>query len=195
MKQIVSIFAHPRIRHSKVHKKLIKPLLDHPHVIVRDLYELYPDFIIQVPAEQSILKLADVIIFQFPIHWYSTPAILKEWIDSVLTPEFAFSIQGKELQGKYLWPVLSCGASEESYRCTGSNKYDLKTYLLPLVQTAEYCGLTVFEPFIIYQANKLSEEALDKKVEEFSSKVDELAFGKIFTPIKLNCIEPEVKQE
>lgn len=180
MKQIVAIFAHPRIRHSRLHKKLVQPLIDHPHVILRDLYDQYPDFIINVSEEQSYLKMADIIIWQFPIHWYSTPSMLKEWIDSVLTPEFTYSVKGKELEGKYLWPVLSCGASEESYTPKGSNGHSINSYLLPIYQTAQYCGLKVFEPFVIYQANKLPDDEISSKVSEYAQKVDELAFGKIF---------------
>ena len=184
MKQIVCIFAHPRPRHSKVHKNLIKPLIDHQHVIVRDLYELYPDFIINTHNEQAVLKVADIIIWQCPIYWYSTPAILKEWFDAVLTPDFAFGPGGSELKGKYLWPVLSCGAGMETYSLKGSNKHTLKTFLLPMIQTARYCSLNIFEPFIIDHANDISNEDLEKKVEQFKSLIDELAFGKIFQPFK-----------
>ncbi len=180
MKQIVTLFAHPQIRHSRVHKKLIQVQVDHPQVIVRDLYELYPDYIINVEKEQSILKMSDVLIWQFPIHWYSTPAILKEWIDTVFTPDFAFGPNGNELGGKYLWPVVSCGGNEEAYSALGSNKYSLKTFLLPLVQTAKYCNLQVFDPFVIYQANTISEEEIEKKIVQFNSLLEELAFGNIF---------------
>lgn len=179
MKQIISLFAHPQLRHSRVHKKLLQPQIDHPQVLVRDLYELYPDYIINVENEQNILRMADIIIWQFPVHWYSTPAILKEWIDCVFTPNFAFGPMGKELNGKYLWPVLSCGGSFASYSKTGSNHYSLKTFLLPLVQTAKHCGMNVFDPYVIYHANQMNDEEIEKKVLHFSSLLDEIAFGNI----------------
>lgn len=195
MKQITTLFAHPQMRHSRIHKKLLKVQIDHPQVLVRDLYELYPDYIINVESEQSILKISDVVIWQFPIHWYSAPAILKEWIDSVFTPGFAFGPNGSELQGKYLWPVVSCGGSNEAYSLKGNNNHSLKTFLLPLVQTAKYCGMNVFEPYIIYQANNINEEEIEKKVEHFSSLVDELAFGNIFQLFKYSEGSDNSKEE
>jgi glutathione-regulated potassium-efflux system ancillary protein KefF len=180
MKQIISLFAHPQMRHSRVHKKLLQVQIDHPQVLVRDLYELYPDFIVNVESEQAIIKMADILIWQFPIHWYSMPSLLKEWIDSVFTPNFAFGPNGTELQGKYLWPVISCGGSIESYSKNGSNHHSLNTFLLPILQTAKYCGMNVFDPFIVYHANHISEEEIVKKTTQFNALIDELAFGNIF---------------
>lgn len=67
MKQIISLFAHPQLRHSRVHKRLLQVQVEHPQVLVRDLYELYPDFIVNVESEQSILKMAILLFgnFQF----------------------------------------------------------------------------------------------------------------------------------
>lgn len=178
MKQIINLYAHPQPRHSRVHKKLLNSFTEHPQVLVRDLYEIYPDYIINVENEQAILKMADIIIWQFPIHWYSMPAILKEWIDSVFTPDFAFGA-GSELQGKYLWPIISCGGSTESYSTSGSNRHSLKTYLLPIVQTAKYCGLKVFDPFIVYHANHIDEIEIEKKSIQLKSLIEEVTFGNI----------------
>lgn len=44
---------------------------------VRDMYQLYPDFKIDVAKEQAILAQTDRIVLQFPIYWYQTPALLK----------------------------------------------------------------------------------------------------------------------
>ena len=57
----------------------------HKAVTAIDLYAEYPDYNISIEREQQRLVEHDVIIFQFPIYWYSTPALLKEWQD--LVPE------------------------------------------------------------------------------------------------------------
>ena len=54
------------------------------------MYDLYPDFKIDVAEEQKHLAAADRIILQFPFYWYSTPALLKQWQDDVLTYGWAF---------------------------------------------------------------------------------------------------------
>ncbi len=41
----------------------------------------YPDFIINVKREQELVENHDNIIFQFPLYWYSSPSLLKKWID------------------------------------------------------------------------------------------------------------------
>ncbi len=45
-----------------------------------DMYELYPDFNIDVEAE----KAHDLIISQHPRYWFSCPPLMKQWIDLVL---------------------------------------------------------------------------------------------------------------
>ena len=44
-----------------------------------------------VATEQSKLKEADIVIFQFPMYWFSMPAILKGWIDRIMLEGFAFT--------------------------------------------------------------------------------------------------------
>ncbi|XP_045076715.1 ribosyldihydronicotinamide dehydrogenase [quinone]-like, partial [Coregonus clupeaformis] len=44
-------------------------------------------------AEQRKVEAAELVIFQFPLYWFSVPAIMKGWIDRVLTQGFAFSLQ------------------------------------------------------------------------------------------------------
>ncbi|XP_025019629.1 ribosyldihydronicotinamide dehydrogenase [quinone] isoform X3 [Python bivittatus] len=39
--------------------------------------------------EQRKVKEADLVIFQFPLYWFSMPAILKGWMDKVLVQGFA----------------------------------------------------------------------------------------------------------
>lgn len=51
-------------------------------------------------AEQEALKKADVIVWQFPIYWYSAPAKMKQWIDDVLAYGFAYGSGGNALKGK-----------------------------------------------------------------------------------------------
>ncbi|MCV5747032.1 NAD(P)H-dependent oxidoreductase, partial [Escherichia coli] len=72
-----------------------------------DLYGEYPRFNINIDREQQRLREHDVVIFQFPLYWYSTPAILKEWQDLVLEYGFAYGTEGTELQGKTMLCVLS----------------------------------------------------------------------------------------
>ena len=48
-----------------------------PIVEVRSLYDLYPDFAIDVEAEQAALLRADIVVWQHPLYWYSVPPLMQ----------------------------------------------------------------------------------------------------------------------
>ena len=86
MADVVVIAAHPHLERSRVNRALLNTArtLDAARVEVRDLYALYPDYWIDVAAEQAALAAARLVVWQHPIHWYSMPSLMKLWIDEVL---------------------------------------------------------------------------------------------------------------
>jgi glutathione-regulated potassium-efflux system ancillary protein KefG len=88
--KILVLFAHPAFHKSKANKFFVDELSEVEGVTLHDLYQEYPEFDIDVKREQALLKEHDIIVFQFPLFWYSTPAILKEWQDLVLEHDWAF---------------------------------------------------------------------------------------------------------
>ena len=95
--KILVLFAHPAFHKSKVNKMLVEGLADMEGVTFHDLYQEYPELEIDVKREQELLLDHDVIMLQFPLFWYSTPAILKEWQDLVLEHGWAFGSKGNKL--------------------------------------------------------------------------------------------------
>ena len=83
MKPLV-LFAHPRLSSSVVQKAMLAAIAGLDGITVHDLYAAYPDFQIDVDREHGLLLAHDVIIFQHPFYWYSSPAIIKERLDIVL---------------------------------------------------------------------------------------------------------------
>ncbi|HEE9583969.1 TPA: NAD(P)H-dependent oxidoreductase, partial [Campylobacter coli] len=84
MKTLI-IFAHTFWEDSKVNKALFESIKNLKQVQIHNLSEIYKEGKIDVSKEMDLLKNADKIIFQFPLFWFSTPALLKEWQDRVLT--------------------------------------------------------------------------------------------------------------
>lgn len=82
MKTTILLF-HPNIQQSRVNKKLSETASQ--DFTVRNIYDLYPDGKIDFKKEQKVLENTDRIVLQFPMYWYSSPALLKEWEDVVLT--------------------------------------------------------------------------------------------------------------
>ncbi len=123
-----------------------------------DLYARYPTFEIDVEVEQQQLLAHDVIVFQFPLYWYSTPALLKEWQDLVLEHGFAYGTGGIVLQGKVLMAALSSGGDKGSYQHDGANKHTIKETLTPLKQTANISGMHYLPPFCLFNARSAKKE-------------------------------------
>ena len=73
-----------------------------PNVRARDLFAAYPDYDIDVAAEQAQAQPASLIVLLHPIQWYSMPALLKLWLDEVLAYGWAYGPGGTALQGKDL---------------------------------------------------------------------------------------------
>ncbi len=138
MKNVLVLLAHPNIDESHANKLIINELKQIKTVAVRDLSKLYPDFKINVEAEHDALLKANIIVFQFPLFWYSVPPILKQWMDSVLTHGFAFGENGDRLKDKELWVSVTAGGPEDSYSSNGYNNYKLEQLLYPLYQTANH---------------------------------------------------------
>lgn len=141
--------------------RLLKAAQSLAGVTCHDLYQLYPDFMINVDKEQALLTEHDIIVFQFPLYWYSTPAILKEWQDLVLEYGFAYGKAGTALTGKLFASVISAGGSRAAYQTDGMNHFTLAELLRPLEQTANLCGMNYLPPFVIHDANDLSEAEID----------------------------------
>ena len=139
MPDILIIAAHPQLEHSRATRTLMEAAagLDAERAQLRDLYALYPDYLVDVAAEQRLLAQAKLVVWQHPIHWYHMPALMKLWVDEVLTFGWAYGSGGDALRGKDLWLVASTGGPEDSYAPSSYNRYFFDAFLPPYDQTAE----------------------------------------------------------
>jgi glutathione-regulated potassium-efflux system ancillary protein KefG len=111
-KKVLLLYAHPSQHRSEVNQPLFKAASKIKGVTAVDLYGEYPTFNIDIVKEQQQLLEHDVVIFQFPLFWYSTPAILKEWQDLVLEYGFAYGDGADALKYKLFLCALSVGDKE-----------------------------------------------------------------------------------
>ncbi len=152
MARTIVYYAHPGHKHSHVNRHMARIAAATCGVTYVDLYEDYPRFDIDVNVEQQRLLDHDVIVLQFPVFWYSTPSILKEWQDLVLEHGFAYGAGGDSLKGKHLLLAVSCAGPEEAYTHAGYQHYPLRTFLTPLEQTARLCKMHFPAPYVLYGA-------------------------------------------
>ena len=111
---------------------------------------------IDVAHEQSLLLDHDVIVFQYPFYWYSTPPILKQWQDLVLEHGWAYGSSGDALEGKSFLSVISAGGGEPAYCSAGYNRFTVRHLLAPLEQTAQLCGMRFLPPFVVFGTHRLA---------------------------------------
>ncbi len=174
MPRLLILFAHPAYDASRVHKAMATAARRVPGVTFHDLYEAYPDFDIDVGHEQALLADHDRIVLQFPIYWYSTPPMVKQWEDLVLTHGWAYGQQGTALRGKQLLCAVSAGARQEAYTPDGFNAVSIRQFLLPLEATARLCGMIYHEPFVIHGTHRLETEGIAAAADSYRDRLEAL---------------------
>ena len=152
MAKLIVYYAHPGHKHSHVNKHMARAAERVNGITFVDLYADYPRFDINVNIEQQRLLDHDVILFQFPVFWYSTPSILKEWQDLVLEHGFAYGSNGDKLTGKHMLLAVTGAGPSEAYTDQGYQHYPLRTFLTPLEQTARLCSMRFTAPYVLYGA-------------------------------------------
>jgi glutathione-regulated potassium-efflux system ancillary protein KefG len=171
MPKILVLFAHPRLEKSKINRQLLTVIPKTTDITFQDLYEVYPDFNIDVEAEKKLLSNHDIVIFMHPFYWYSCPPLLKQWIDMVLELGWAYGPGGTALKGKWGFNIISTGGTEEVYQQGARNRFTIREFLAPFDQTVHLCGMEYLPPFSIMGTHRFSDE-------EFALK--KLSLGNLF---------------
>ena len=148
-------------------------------ITLNDLYELYPDFDIDIKREQGLLLRHDIIIFQHPLYWYSGPALVKQWLDLVLEHGWAYGSKGDKLKGKFLMNAITCGGSQQSYRAEGRNRYPIDQMLLPVKQTANLCQMDYLPPFVVFGTHRLQEPDIEQYALQYGQVLSALHHDRV----------------
>lgn len=147
MSKVLVISGHPDLQKSFTNTVILEELNSSlSDVEIRRLDALYPDFKIDVAAEQAALIKADVVVLQFPFYWYSVPGLLKQWIDDVFSYNFAYGAEGDKLKNKDLILSFTVGGPTESYDPLGYNHFTIEEMVKPLQQTVYLTGMNYREP-------------------------------------------------
>lgn len=171
MKTLVLV-AHPNLENSRVNKCWVEELKKYPDKItVNDLYAAYPDWLINIPKEQELAMQHDRIIFQFPFYWYSSPPLLKKWIDDVMTYGWAYTSKGGKLRGKELGLAISLGGSEIDYQPSGGDLYTLHELISPYHATSNLIETHFLMPFKLYDTDNKSEDEIAASSRQYAAYI------------------------
>lgn len=172
MKKVLINFAHPAFSRSMINRALRSAVEGLEGVTFHDLYAAYPDFLIDVNEEQRLCETHEVIIFQHPFYWYSTPSIMKEWLDLVLQHSWAYGSQGRALAGKLFLQAFTAGGDDTTYRREGLNQFTIGELTSPYRATANLCSMTWLPPFTVLGIHRgLSEAKISSHAEEYRRAV------------------------
>ena len=171
MSRIVVLCAHPQLEHSRVTRALAQAARSSTQVQVRDLYALYPDYLIDVPAEQAALADASLVVWLHPLHWYGMTPMLKLWADEVLAFGWAYGPGGTALRGKDLWLAVSTGGGAAAYRPDGLNRYFFDAFVPPYEQTAQLVGLRFLPPLVLHGAHRASQADIEAHAQMFAARL------------------------
>lgn len=177
MSKILLVTAHPRLEKSRNNIRLMKAADTMDHVVIRDLYELYPRFFINTEKEQQYLEQSQVIILQHPFYWYGIPALMKQYLDMVFTHGWAYGKDGDQLKGKILFNALTTSGTRDSYHENEHNRFPLASYLIPYNQLAYVCRMHYLPPFVLHESGKATASESAKHARQFKTIIQILASG------------------
>jgi NAD(P)H dehydrogenase (quinone) len=140
-----------------------------------------------IAQEQDKLRWADTVILQFPLWWFSMPAILKGWIDRVYAYGFAYGVgehsdkrwgerygQGA-MSGKRAMLVVTIGGWESHYSPRGING-PIDDLLFPIQHgVLHYPGFDVLPPFVVYRTSRMDDDRFADVQSALGQRLDTLA--------------------
>lgn len=134
-----------------------------------------------VREEQQKLLWADVVVLQFPLWWFSVPAIMKGWIDRVFGHGFVIGVPREgggwsrygegRLAGKRAMLAITTGGREEQFSPRGINGEVLELLFHLNHGLFHYTGMTVLEPFMAYRTVRLPAEAFEALAQTYVARL------------------------
>ncbi len=152
MARLLLYYAHPGHKYSHVNKAMADAARRVDGIDFVDLYGAYPRHNIDIDREQERLLAHDVVLFQCPMFWYSTPSLIKEWQDLVLEHGFAYGAGGDKLAGKTMMLALTAAGPADAYTADGYQRFPFRTFLTPLQQTARLCKMRFAPPYVLFSS-------------------------------------------
>jgi len=126
-------------------------------------------------AEMAKVEWCDLMIWQFPLWWFSLPAVFKGWVDRTFAMGRAYG-GGKFydtgfFRGKKALLSLTTGGPSESYQPDGFNG-DIHAILRPIHRgMLEFTGFSVLTPQIVYAAAHLEDHDRRSALESYASRL------------------------
>lgn len=139
-----------------------------------------------VNKAQENMKWADLVIYQFPLWWYTMPAILKGWFERVFTCGFAYGVGVHDethygdrfgegvMAGKKAILAITAGGYPSHYNARGING-PIDDLLFPITHNILfYPGFTVLPSHITYKTDKAGDKEFEESLNSFLNTLDNI---------------------
>jgi putative NADPH-quinone reductase len=149
-----------------------KPQLEEMHAAAEN------GFSEEINAEILKVEWCDLMIWQFPLWWFSLPAALKGWVDRVFAMGRTYGggrvYQTGVFRGKRAMLSLTTGGPEQSYLKEGFNG-DMAGILRPIHRgMLQFVGFDVLAPHIVYAPVRLTDEQRRDLLTTYSQRLREI---------------------
>ena len=131
-----------------------------------------------IKAEQEKLLWCDLLILQFPLWWFSMPAVMKGWVDRVLTPGFAYGggklFERGPLRGRRALLSVTTGGLPDVFDENG--KYGNLNQMLHHINYGmlAFCGFEVHQPFYVHGPARIPREQRERYIDEYRKRLSSL---------------------
>jgi len=130
-------------------------------------------------SEMQKLEWCDLMIWQFPLWWFSVPAVLKGWVDRVFAMGRTYGggriYETGVCTGKRALLSLTTGGAEEHYRPGGFNG-DMGGILRPIHRgMLQFVGFDVLAPQIVYGPAHMDDRQRAGELERYRRRLAHIA--------------------
>lgn len=168
MKTLVLV-SHPEYDNSMTEAFLKQCQSDIENVDWVILDNIQTDFTFDKEQEQQRLAQYDRILFQFPMYWYSAPALMKKYEDDVFTKNFIVYEQEGALKGKEMGIITTLGDPIKDYQVGGREGFSISELLKPYQAIAQRGQMKFLKPFVISQFAYMTDAQKQKLLIDYRS--------------------------
>lgn len=135
-------------------------------------------FAYDIEMEQQKVEWCDLMIWQFPLWWFSVPGILKGWVDRVFAMGRFYGnnrfYDNGIFSSKMAMLSLTTGGEEAAYLKDGFNG-DIHNVLKPIHRgILRFTGFNVLRPHIVYGPARLSPARREAELDHWKNRLQQV---------------------
>ena len=180
MKKILIILGHNNMERSKVNKAMIEQAKTLDNVTVIDLYQRYGGSKVgdmdkkKIEEDREKMIASDIIINQFPFHWYTSPPMTDNWREYALGWNWAFGNKFA-LENKITTVAYTAGEVAEDYTKKGRSIYDSDEFIKRFEAAAKYCKMKWIKNFKVVGASHMEQDVIEKEASRYKDWLEKIS--------------------